>query len=131
MNQKLKSTIDNLSTNSVKKSKKSLEGVLTRLEESTNVQISSCEILKFFLNDMLDYAQMSAGQFRKFFKSFDLVESVGEILSILRFKADELGIDLEMDFANFKNERQDDGNQIDSSSAAKKCVVFFDQQRLQ
>jgi len=74
---------------------------------------------------------MSAGQFRKFFKSFDLVESVEEILSILRFKADELGIDLEMDFANFKDSNNEQSDQINSSSSAQKCVVFFDQQRLQ
>lgn len=53
---------------------------------------------------MLDYAQLSAGQFRKFINRFNLVDSVDEIISIMRFKADELGIILKTKFTNFKDE---------------------------
>lgn len=45
---------------------------------------------------MLDYAQLSAGQFRKFYSKFNLVESVNEIKSIMQYKADELGITLKV-----------------------------------
>ena len=45
---------------------------------------------------MLDYAQISAGQFRKTFKKFDLVKSVDDIVKIMKFKADEFGISMDI-----------------------------------
>ena len=41
---------------------------------------------------MLDYAQFSSGQFRKFQNKFDLEKSIDEILEVMNFKADRLGI---------------------------------------
>ena len=55
---------------------------------------------------MLDYAQLSSGQFRKFFKKFNLIESVKDIVNIMKYKADEFGIDIRLDFNNFELSHQ-------------------------
>ena len=57
---------------------------------STNVQLSSVKILGSLVNDMLDYAQLSVGQFRKIITNFNLKECVNEIINIMKFKADEM-----------------------------------------
>lgn len=41
---------------------------------------------------MLDYAQLSNGEFRKFYTNFNLRSSVTEIIDIMSFKAHQLGI---------------------------------------
>lgn len=51
---------------------------------------------------MLDYAQLSAGKFRKLESKFDLVQCVSEILDVLGFKAKEIGISLKMNFELFE-----------------------------
>ena len=50
---------------------------------------------------MLDYAKFSAGQFRKFQSKFDLEKAINEILEVMNFKADSLGIKLITHFQNF------------------------------
>ena len=52
------------------------------------------KLLNFIINDMLDYAQLNAGKFRENMVRFDLVESISEVLDIMKFKADQLGISL-------------------------------------
>ena len=74
-------------------------------EESTSMQLSASKILGFLINDMLDYAQLSAGQFRKCFNNFNLIHSVAEILKIMKFKADELGINIEANFENINSNK--------------------------
>ena len=91
MNNKLKETLKHLESN---KYIDSLQAILTRQEESTNIQLSAVKILNFLVNDMLDYAQFSAGQFRKFITKFNLNEAVTEIFNILHYKATEMGIEL-------------------------------------
>lgn len=45
---------------------------------------------------------MGAGQFRKFVEKIDLVESVDEAVEILRYKAEELSINLTTHYENLK-----------------------------
>ena len=52
---------------------------------------------------MLDYAQFSAGQYKQFINEFDIFESVTEIINILNFKAESLGIQFRLKFLNFDN----------------------------
>jgi len=74
--------------------------VLARSEESTKVLGSSVKILNFVISDMLDYAQLGAGQFRKSIEQIDLIESVEETVDILRYKAEELDISLNTYYQN-------------------------------
>lgn len=91
------------------------------------MQVSAIRILNFLVNDMLDYAQLSAGQFRKFITKFNLIDSVSDIVNIMRFKADELGIEFKLDFEHFVQ----DPLQIMSSSQPISKYIRFDLQRLQ
>ena len=80
-----------------------LEKNLLKLEKSTSLQFSATKILNFLINDMLDYAQLSSGQFRKFFKKFNVVDSVEDVVSIMKFKAEKLGVEIYINFDNFEN----------------------------
>ena len=60
------------------------------------MQVSASKILNFLINNMLDYALLSAGQFRKFVKKFDLKESIDDVVKILKLKADELNINIQV-----------------------------------
>lgn len=65
-----------------------MKNIFKRYSQSVNIQMSSEKILSFLVNDILDYAQISAGKFRKFFHKFNLNESVDEILLVMKNKAD-------------------------------------------
>ena len=60
------------------------------------MHLSATKILNFLINDMLDYAQLSAGKFRKNAIKFDVIKSVDDIAKIMKFKADELGVKLDI-----------------------------------
>lgn len=65
--------------------------------------MSAVKILNFLVDDMLDYAQLSAGQFRKFQCIFDLPKAINEILDVMNFKADELGIKVLTSYKSFNS----------------------------
>jgi hypothetical protein len=50
--------------------------------ETVDIQMSSSNILNFLVNDILDFAQVKDGKFRKNLEIFDLKESVEEIIDI-------------------------------------------------
>jgi signal transduction histidine kinase len=49
--------------------------------------MSSSNILNFLVNDILDFAQVKDGKFRKNLEIFDLKESVEEIIAVQKYKA--------------------------------------------
>ena len=49
------------------------------------------------IHDMLDYAQLSGGQFRKLMSTFNLIKTIEDIVKIMKFKASELGIKISID----------------------------------
>ena len=77
---------------------------------------------------MLDYAQLSAGQFRKNFARFNIIESVQEIMDVMTYKAEELGINLIKVF-NFPQGKVNELNTIDPEG--KNIEIAFDNPRLQ
>ena len=131
------------------RSKKLLEKNLVKQEQSTSLQASATKILNYLINDMLDYAQLSAGQFRKFQKRFNLIKSINDIIRILRFKADELDIAISIDLSNLNSNKSTSlDQQIKSESLPQKSFdrysntkgteyqpseffIHFDEQRLQ
>ena len=80
------------------------------------------KILTHIVNDMLDYAQLSAGQFRKLYSKFNVRNSINEIIDVMAFKAKELGITLHTKYEVSGTVVDDDDMEI---------VVNFDKQRLQ
>ena len=83
--------------------KKQLEKTLAQQEECISMEMSATKILNFIINDMLDYAQLSAGQFRKFIKKIDLVDSIESIIKIMSFKANQLDIDIQINLDSLFN----------------------------
>lgn len=51
-------------------------------------------MMGFLVDDLLDFAQINAGKFRKVITSFDLKEAVQEVISIQKDKAHMGGIQL-------------------------------------
>ena len=88
--------------NNIKKTKDTLSRILNRQENSSMVQFSAVKILSYLVNDMLDYAQLSAGQFRKFQCIFNLPDAINEIVQVMNYKAEELGIRIELAYQNFE-----------------------------
>ena len=106
INIKLKETIDTMKPNNYQKSKQNLQRIYKRQTGSTTVQMTAIKILNFLVNDMLDFAQLSAGKFRKNWSQFELVGSISEVIDIMDFKAKELGITLLKSFELFEQDKQ-------------------------
>ena len=64
------------------------------------MQLNATKILNVIIHDMLDYAQLSAGQFRKFVKKFNLIEVIYDVFTIMNHKAIVLGITVQIDVHN-------------------------------
>ena len=75
-----------------RKLKSKLRKILRQYVETVRIQMSSERILNFLVNDILDFAQMRSGKFRKSIQTFNIVESVEEIVDILKFKAQNMNI---------------------------------------
>jgi signal transduction histidine kinase len=58
------------------------------------IQDSSSNLMGFLVDDLLDFAQLNAGKFRKVSKEFDLKEAIEEVISIQKDKASMMGIKL-------------------------------------
>lgn len=51
-------------------------------------------MMGFLVDDLLDFAQINAGKFRKVIKEFDLREAIDEVIAIQQEKAIMQGIKL-------------------------------------
>lgn len=80
--------------------KEKTEPILNQLMESVRVQESAADIMRFIVQDLLDYAQIKEGKFRKNVKVFDVREAVQTVMKIQRDKALNNGISLECKFEN-------------------------------
>ena len=67
---------------SVTKMKKKLRSISNQYNKSVKIQMSSTKLLKFLINDLLDFSQLRAGKFRKDCANFNLKESIEEIIMI-------------------------------------------------
>ena len=75
-----------------KKIKKKLKKLFKEYEGTLKVQKSSSKLLTFLVNDILDFAQLRSGKFRKDLSYFDIKEAISEIYMIQKEKADYMGI---------------------------------------
>jgi signal transduction histidine kinase len=57
--------------------------------------------MTFIVQDLLDYAQIKAGKFRKNISIFNIRESIEKVMCIQRKKAEERGIDFSAVYKNF------------------------------
>lgn len=79
-----------------------MENILGKYHETYKIQKNSERILNFLVDDILDYAQISAGKFRERISKFNLQKCVKQILSILSFKAESLGIIFKTQYKGFE-----------------------------
>jgi len=81
--------------------------------------------MTFIVQDLLDYAQIKAGKFRKNITKFDLRECIEKVMCIQRQKAEEKSIDFNVRYINF-GEDQSEGEIGDLFS----YVLKTDEQRV-
>ena len=103
-NDKLRILIQKLDTDLPAKTfKDELIIIYNESVETAKVQNSSSKILCLLVNDILDYAQMKQGKFRKDCTQFDVSEAINEIIQIQKLKAEFLEINLYSIFEGFDN----------------------------
>jgi signal transduction histidine kinase len=82
-------------------------------------QQSSTDLMKHLVQDLLDYAQIKAGKFRRNLKKFNIKTAVDEIIQIQIKQAESKGIEL---FAQYEGANGQEG--LDSP------IVYHDRERI-
>ena len=59
-----------------------LKAYLDKLIQGNNRQQSSTDLMKHIVQDLLDYAQIKAGKFRKNLTSFNVKHAINEVIDI-------------------------------------------------
>ena len=67
---------------SVEAATKKFKTVFDMISTSNKILESSTSMMSFQVDDLLDFAQLNAGKFRKVIKLFDLKEAVEEVVEI-------------------------------------------------
>jgi signal transduction histidine kinase len=85
-------------TSTVKVASRKFKNIFQMLDQSNKIQESSASMMAFLVDDLLDFAQLNAGKFRKVIKLFDLREAIEEVVQIQIDKAKMGKIKLESAF---------------------------------
>lgn len=97
----LKELLNIINTNlslKVKDIEPKLKEILEMITQSYKIQDSSSNLMSFLVDDLLDFAQINNGKFRKVCKEFDLREAIEEVVQIQQQKAMMQGISLKAKF---------------------------------
>ena len=116
-NQGLQSDSDRLVEN--------MKQINIKLKSGLKVQQSSANIMSFIVQDLLDYAQIKSGKFRKNISTFNIKQSIEKIMCIQRKSAEQKGIKFEAVYINICE------NEYDYESSTKfSPMVRTDEQRV-
>jgi signal transduction histidine kinase len=63
--------------------------------------------MEFLVQDLLDFAQIKAGKFRKNIKLFNIKEAIDQVIAIQSYKAKKQGIDLLVEYINVGDSEED------------------------
>ena len=74
--------------------------IIDELESGFMIQDSSTDIMNSMIQDLLDYAQIKVGKFRKNITSFNLREVIEKVVSIMRNKGQAKGIAMPIVYEN-------------------------------
>jgi len=66
------------------------------------VQEASASLMRFLVQDFLDYSQIKSGKFRINIKSFDVRLTVEKVMSIQRKKAQDQKLAFTVEYVNIK-----------------------------
>ena len=100
-----------------------IKKILSKLRESWNIQDSSTELMTFLVQDLLDFAQIKSGKFRKNITRFNIRDIVKKVVGIQQKKANDQGIKLKTEFINI-------GTKEDSKGEKESPFIFTDQSRV-
>lgn len=81
--------------------------------------------MSFMINDLLDYAQIKAGKFRKNIKLFNIRDAVNSVVSMMKQKAIELKLSIDVDFENISDEQE-----LDSEIGLSSPLIRTDDNRV-
>ena len=102
INEKLKKIImEDLDQISHRNIRLKLNSVYNEYDGTLKVQKSSSKLLTFLVNDILDFAQLKSGKFRKVISCFNIKEAIQEIYMIQKDKADFMGIQVTQEYEGF------------------------------
>jgi signal transduction histidine kinase len=73
---------------------KPIRELVDMIRQSNKISDSSSNMMSFLVDDLLDFAQLNAGKFRKTCTTFDLSEAIQEMVNIQKDKASMGGIRL-------------------------------------
>ena len=93
--------------------------------------LSSTNLLTFYVNDLLDFAQINSGNFRQDCRIVNIKETIEEVMLVQKIKAEMSGIQLTAKFVNFplKKDAQIAGN--DKIEEEMDYIVCTDMRRIQ
>ena len=80
--------------------------IIQKLKSGMKIQESSSNFLTYIVQDMLDFAQIGSGNFRKNSNEFDIVSAVEEVLIIQQRKALDNNIRLYATFINIESSQE-------------------------
>ena len=103
-----------------------------RIEESNLINLSSTNLLNFYVNDLLDYAQINGGLFRQDCQNINIKDSIEEVMLVQKFKAESLGIHLQSKLVGFplKEDAQIPMNGNENAEDQFDFIICTDKQRL-
>jgi signal transduction histidine kinase len=81
--------------------------ILKKLAKGCKVQESSANLMEFLVQDLLDFAQIRAGKFRKNIKQFNIKEAIDQVIDIQSYKAGKQGIELKVKYLNINDKSVD------------------------
>jgi signal transduction histidine kinase len=97
--------------------------IVSQLKEGVKVQESSSFCLQFMVQDMLDFAQIKQGKFRKKIDEFNIIEAVNDVMLIQQRKAKDNKTKLYATFVNIEAGAKSNSSMFD-------CMICTDIQRV-
>jgi signal transduction histidine kinase len=92
--------------------------------------------MKSLVGDLLDFAQLSNGKFRKIEEKFNIRKTILEVIRIQEYKAMKKGVKIKTIFSNFDDGMLIDENpsssllEIDEDLGDQMYVICSDEQRI-
>ena len=80
---------------------------MVKLNKGKHVQESSAHLMEFLVQDLLDFAQIKAGKFRKNIKLFNIKEAIDQVVAIQSYKAKKQGVELLVEYVNVGDDKVD------------------------
>ena len=103
---------------------------MSELKSGWKIQHSSANVLAFIVQDLLDYAQIKSGKFRKNINEFNLISAVEEIMLIQQRKAEDNQIKFHATFENIMSDKEERELDLNFMEDTHHYMVNTDQQRV-